>query len=175
MATLDWYYPLLALAGGILGAGLGALPSFILCGIFFIIGTVIFLITGDQSFNMAVTWGPVIGPHTAFAGGIAAAAYAARRGKLESGRNILQPLYSLKSISVFLVGGMFALLGILFTWTATLIPTMWGVSWVNPIALSITLNGMLTRLLLGKTGLLGYRIEKQSLWIPAPEDNTLPW
>ena len=175
MAELDWHYPILALVGGILGAGLGALPSFILCGIFFIIGTIIFLITGDQSFNMVVTWGPVIGPHTAFAGGIAAAAYAARRGRLESGRNILKPLYSLKSISVFLVGALFGLLGLLFTWAATLIPTGQGISWVNPIALSITLNGMLTRLILGKTGLLGYRAEKQSLWIPSREENVFPW
>ncbi len=175
MFPVNWIYLVLAFGGGIIGAAVGALPAFILCGFCFMVGTVIFLITGDQSFNMLITWGPLIGPHTAFAGGIAAAAYAARKGKLNSGRNIVKPLYSLKLIPVFLVGGIFGLSGIVFTWVLFLIPTRGDTAWVNPLALSIILNGILTRLIIGKTGLLGYRSEKQSLWIPSQEENTLPW
>lgn len=175
MENLNWFYPVLALMGGMLGAALGALPAFFLCGLSFMVGTMIFLITGDQTFNLTVTWGPLLGPHTAFAGGIAAAAYAARQGRLNSGRNVVKPLYALKSFPVILIGGMFGLFGIVFAWILTRIPFINHTPWVNPIALSITLNGFLTRLVMGKTGILGYRTKQQSLWIPCPEENTLPW
>ena len=41
---------------------MGALPAFILCGFCLVVGTVIFLTTGDPWFNTVVTWGPFLGP-----------------------------------------------------------------------------------------------------------------
>ncbi len=175
MPVPDWLYFILAIVGGILGAAIGAVPAFILCGISCIAGTIFFIITGDPSINMIVTWGPLIGPHTAFAGGVAAAAYAARKGKLDSGCNIIKPLSSLKSLSILSAGGLFGFIGFLLSWLFDRVPAMQDVSWVNPIALSITVNGLLTRLVIGKTNLLGKINPNQSIWIPCLDENTLPW
>ncbi|MFC1569195.1 hypothetical protein ACFL4L_03065 [bacterium] len=175
MPVLNGWHLILGIAGGILGAAAGAFPAFMLCGLSCIIGTVILFITGDPSFNLTVTWGPLIGPHTAFAGGIAAAAYAAHKGQLDSGRNIVKPLFPLKSLSVYCIGAIFGFVGIVLVWIFSLVPAIKGISWINPIALSITVNGMFTRLIIGKTGLLGCRKSNQSIWIPCPEENSLPW
>jgi hypothetical protein len=58
-----------------------------------------------------VAFGPVFGPHIAFAGGVAAAAYAARRGELDDGADIITPLAGLATLDVLLVGGVFGAAG----------------------------------------------------------------
>ena len=71
-----------ALAGGAFGAALGALPAFIFTGFLVVAG----VFSGGPSFTgVGVGFGPVFGPHISFAGGAAAAAYAASQGKMESG------------------------------------------------------------------------------------------
>ncbi len=72
---------LLAFAGGIAGALFGALPNFIFCGFVAIVGAALAIATKDPSFSNAVAWGPWFGPHIGFAGGVAAASYAAKKGK----------------------------------------------------------------------------------------------
>ena len=165
----------LSFVGGILGAAIGAFPAFMLCGFSLIIGTIIQWITGDATFILNVTWGPVLGPHTAFAGGIAAAAFAARKGLLDSGRNILKPLWRRHSILVLTIGGLFGLLGFLLSLGLSLVPSVKGITWVNPIALSIVINGMLVRLLVGQSKLTGFLHPGQSLWVPCPEEDQMPW
>lgn len=142
-----------AFGGGILGAYMGALPAFILTGVFALVGTAVSIAGGDGSFiinNMA--FGSFVGPHIAFAGGVAAAAYAGRKGKLSSGADIGSPLNGLGAPDVLVVGGIFGVFGYI---VATLI----GMTPLGPLTdlpgITVTISGIVARLLFGKTGLTG--------------------
>lgn len=78
-----------AFGGGVFGASVGALPAFILCGFAAIVGPAVALATGNAAFTVDIAFGPMLGPHTAFAGGVAAAAYAARSASLPAAAKIL--------------------------------------------------------------------------------------
>ena len=142
-----------AFGGGIIGAYMGALPAFILTGVFALVGTAVSIAGGDGSFiinNMA--FGSFVGPHIAFAGGVAAAAYAGRKGKLSSGADIGSPLNGLGAPDVLVVGGIFGVFGYI---VATLI----GMTPLGPLTdlpgITVTIYGIVARLLFGKTGLTG--------------------
>ena len=79
-----------AFGGGIIGAYMGALPAFIMTGIYALVGGVLTAagVGGDVAVNY-LAFGSFVGPHIAFAGGVAAAGYAGRKGKLASGTDIL--------------------------------------------------------------------------------------
>lgn len=69
-----------ALGGGAFGASIGALPAFAWCGFMTIAGAVATAI-GLEGASMSLyvaAFGPLFGPHVAFAGGAAAHAYAAK-------------------------------------------------------------------------------------------------
>ncbi len=81
-----------ALAGGAFGAALGALPSFVFTGFVVFLGEGLAVLEGEFDAVDAVTagdiatgitdtigFGAVTGPHIAFAGGVAATAYAGRK------------------------------------------------------------------------------------------------
>jgi hypothetical protein len=86
-----------AAAGGFFGAALGALLAFVFCGLRVVLGVVAVIVTGDSTFLNAVGFGGMFGPQVSFAAaGVAAAAYAARRGWLDGGRDIVTPLIALK-------------------------------------------------------------------------------
>ena len=156
MPDFDWIYFAAAFGGGILGAAIGALPSFLLCGAALVFGSVCSIVTGgDTSFNDVVTWGPVLGPHVAFAGGVAAAAFAARKGELSCGRDILSPLIRLRSPIVLLVGGAFGLIGLFLAWGFSRVPLEAAVPWTNVIALSIAVNTLAVRGIFGRTPIFG--------------------
>ena len=142
-----------AFGGGIIGAYMGALPAFILTGVFALVGTAVSIAGGGGSFiinNMA--FGSFVGPHIAFAGGVAAAAYAGRKGKLSSGADIGSPLNGLGAPDVLVVGGIFGVFGYI---VATLI----GMTPLGPLTdlpgITVTISGIVARLLFGKTGLTG--------------------
>jgi hypothetical protein len=175
MAEFQTIHLLIALGGGILGAAFGALNAFILCGLASIIGTVISMVTGNPQFNLIVTWGPFLGPHVAFAGGIAASAYAARKGDLCSGRNVLIALFGFNSPSILLVGGLFGMLGYLLNWGLNLIPPIKAIPWTNTISLAIVINGILCRLMFGRSGLLGKIPDGLSRWRRSREEAWQPW
>ena len=174
MPHLDGLYLAVAFCGGMFGAAVGGLPSFILCGCALITGSIIALVTGDSSFNNLVTWGPFLGPHVTFAGGVAAAALASRKGRLESGRNILFPLIRFRSPLVLVTGGIFGVVGCILAWGMTLIPSMKGIPWTNPIALSIAINTLIVRLVLGRTGILGAVSNRAGRWVPDEEKTSFP-
>lgn len=87
-----------------------------------------------------------------FAGGVAAAAYAGRKGKLSSGADIGSPLNGLGAPDVLVVGGIFGVFGYI---VATLI----GMTPLGPLTdlpgITVTISGIVARLLFGKTGLTG--------------------
>ena len=99
-----------AFAGGAFGAAIGALPAFIFTGFMVIAGEALFLADGNADITGLVGFGPVFGPHISFAAGAAAAAYAAKQGYIDDGKNILWAAGT-HHIDVLLVGGIFGLFG----------------------------------------------------------------
>ncbi len=94
-----------AFGGGIFGAAVGALAAFEFVGLLVIAMTVVQIITGASSDFITFPFG-LFGPHTGgFAAGVAATAYAAKKGKLGSGRDITAGLSGLAAYDVLLVGG----------------------------------------------------------------------
>ncbi|WP_254537967.1 hypothetical protein [Halomarina litorea] len=118
-----------AFAGGAFGAALGALPAFIFTGFAVIAGEAANVATravgeaggvdpeavGTTGITSAVAFGPVFSPAISFAGGVAAAAYASRRGYMDTGfdyheaKNIAFALGT--KPDVLAVGGVFGVLG----------------------------------------------------------------
>lgn len=168
-------YLLAAIGGGIFGAAVGALPAFVFCGFAAMIGSGINLATGDATFSNLVAWGPILGPQISFAGGAAAAAYAAKKGKLSTGRDIASALMGLDSPDVLLVGGLFGAIGYLLWWLFSLLPDFSGFGFTNPIALSIVVNAIIARLVFGSTGIFGKVRAGDNRWLASDVGNWLPW
>lgn len=150
---------LAAFAGGLFGAAIGALPSFVFTGLAVLLGVAVGL--GGSEFNVIenIAFGPVFGPHIAFAGGVAAAAFAARRGDTEDGKDILTPLSGLGDPLPLLVGGLFGAGGYLLQVLLTaLIPpqqTDFYPTYTDIIAVVVVISGIVARLAFGKTGVFG--------------------
>lgn len=166
---------LVAFAGGIFGAAIGALPVWILCGLAVLIGGTITMATGNDSFTNLVAWGLFIGPHTAFVGGTAAAAYAAKKGELDNGRDILTALIGLNNPKVLFVGGIFGALGYVMFWLLMHVPNYSEIAWTNVIALTVILNMVVTRFAFGNTGLFGKPATGQNRWIPSETGSWVPY
>ena len=70
---------LVAFAGGIFGAAVGALLAFVILGFLILVAVAAQSMGADL---MSIPLGPAFGPHVGgFATGVAAAAYAAKKGK----------------------------------------------------------------------------------------------
>lgn len=162
-------------AGGILGAALGGVNIFIMCGLAIVVGTGINMATGNQTFLNLVAWGPLLGPYASFAGGVAAAAYAAKRGKLDNGRNIGVALMGLDSPDVLFVGGLFGALGCILKILLDMVPNIGNLPWTNTIALSVWINSSFVRLIFGKTGIFGHVKKESKRWQPLESEAWLPW
>lgn len=151
-----------AFGGGLFGAVLGALPAFILCGFMVIAGEAANIASraaGVEAadiglWGLGVTgqlgFGPLFGPHVAFAGGVAATAYAARQGYMDSGwayhdaKNILTAFSSHRT-DVLVVGGLFGSLGYLFTYASEqLLAAPW-----DPVAMGVVFSAVVHRLAFG--------------------------
>ncbi|MEN6409341.1 MAG: permease [Anaerolineaceae bacterium] len=173
--TFSFLYLVAAFGGGILGAALGGLPVFILCGVAAIVGAGITAATGDATFSNLVAWGPLLGPQVSFAGGAAAAVYAMKKGKLGSGRDIGSALMGLNSPDVLLVGGLFGVLGYVLQWLISLLPMIGSLPFTNAIALSIVINAIIARLVFGKTGVFGKVRAGDNRWLASDVAAWLPW
>ncbi|MFC5366009.1 hypothetical protein [Salinirubrum litoreum] len=120
-----------AFAGGMFGASIGALPSFIFTGFVVLLGETAASLVGEiteagglgaelaTGITGTIGFGPVTGPHIVFAAGVAASAYAGKNyPELEPegwdyhfGKNILRAFGTRPDI--LLVGGVFGVLGLL--------------------------------------------------------------
>ncbi len=154
-----------AFAGGAFGAMIGALHSFIFAGFVIIIGEAVNVTgrtiagldaaAGDPAALGAVGltsnlgFGAVFGPHIAFAGGVAATAYAAKKGHMDTGwgyhegKNIFW-CASPHHLDVLAVGGLFGTAGYLFTFAVGQVGAP-----IDPIALSIVVSAAAHRVILG--------------------------
>ena len=163
LLEVNWLYLLVAaFAGGAFGASVGALPAFAFTGLMVIAGEAANLVGnalaaevgGVAAANIgvgitgSVAFGPVFGPHISFAGGAAAAAYAAKKGYMNTGF----PFHMAKDITfaqgtkidVLVVGGLFGVLGAVIRQASA----AFGLPW-DPIAVGVVLSALLHRLAFG--------------------------
>lgn len=151
---------LAAFAGGAFGAAIGALPAFIFTGFLVMLGEGVRILSGDYSGLMgldpatldsaAITsqigFGPVFGPHISFAGGVAASAYAAKKGYMNTGfafhesKNIAYALGPKPQLLI--VGGLFGILGYWITALSNIFSLPW-----DPIAIAVVLSAVAHRLI----------------------------
>lgn len=138
--------------GGIIGAYLGALPAFIMTGVFALVGGIVTATTGLDSIAVGtLAFGSLLGPHIAFAGGVAAAGYARSRGKIEDGTDILSSLHAINHPDVLIVGGIFGVIGFVIAYLINLTP-------IGPMTdlpgITVICSAIIVRLLFGKTGMI---------------------
>ena len=158
-----------AFGGGIFGAAIGALPAFILTGVVAIISSIAIMAgVADVTMGM-VAFGSFVGPHVAFAGGVAAAAYARKKGLLENGADIATSLAGLNNAGVLLVGGIFGILG-------CGIKTLFGLFMAGNVStklvtdlpgITVFFSGIIARLAFGERG-LGSAIENKTAGLKNP-------
>lgn len=159
-----------AFGGGMFGAAIGGQTAFIFTGLFYLIGLGGFMGGGDASWFMSdVVFGPVFGPHIAFAGGATAAAYAAKRKVMvdgSNGRDIATALATLHRSDVLLVGGITGMVGYTINqflgWVLPAIGsdpvTNYGrdaFGSTDTVAFTIVIIAIAARYMFGSTGLLG--------------------
>lgn len=150
MENLQLLSIIAAFGGGVMGAYMGALPVFILTGLVALIGGAISMAGAADLTIGYVAFGAYLGPHVAFAGGVAAAGYAYKTNKLESGADILSSLYGKGDPMTLFIGGIFGLFGmIIFQILAAIkLPT-------DLPGATVVILAIITRLLFGKTGMCG--------------------
>lgn len=150
---------LAAFGGGVFGALIGALPAFIFTGVLGLVGIAVLLTTGNGVIVSEVAFGSLFGPHIAFAGGVAAAAYAAKVEKLKTGMDVLTPLAALNDPVVILIGGVFGVLGhIINNFYASI-----GLQ-TDTIAMTVVTSGIIARILFGSSGLINKKMKEKSMF-----------
>ena len=161
---IDWITLLAAFGGGLFGAAIGTLPAFIFTGLLVLVGAGVAAAGGGTDVLAHVAFGPVFGPHIAFAGGAAATAYAYRRGVIPSGREITLPLMGLDRPDVLVVGGCFGMVGYALN-------SLWQFVGLGPrtdtIAMTVVISAMIARLAFGRSGLASkqFRPDEKSNWV----------
>lgn len=106
-----------AFGGGAFAASIGALPAFIMTGVFAVVGAAVSMAGAADAGNILVNYfafGSFFGPHIAFAGGVAAAAYAKKKGISDNGADIATACAGHNAPDVLIVGGIFGVIGFLF-------------------------------------------------------------
>ncbi len=162
---------LAAFGGGVLGAAVGALPAFIFTG-FAVLAGVAAAAGGSPVMLSEIAFGPVLGPHVSFAGGVGAAAYAAKRGLIDNGRDIGLSLMRLHRPDVLAAGGLFGVFGALLN--AGFGTLGWG-SWTDTIALTVVVSAIVGRLLFGSTGVFGQVADGGEQFRPTDEASWVRW
>lgn len=138
---------LAAIAGGWFGAAIGANYAFALTGVSVLVGWAFLVATGSFVGFDYVAFGPFMGPHVAFAGGVAAAAYAAKKGYMPDGRDVSSPLAGLGRPDVMWVGAAFGVGGYLLQILVSQIP-FFGVR-TDSVALTVVVSAVAARMVFG--------------------------
>lgn len=144
---------------GIFAAALGPLMTFVLCGIWGVVGIV--GVAANSSFNFLglFPFGLFFGPHIAFGGGVAALAYASKKGYIQTARDITLPLMGMKKPDVLIVGGIFGVIGHVLNYGfALLLPGK-----IDTIAAAIVISAILAKLLFETSNIFGTVTEEDKL------------
>jgi hypothetical protein len=160
---------LMAAGGGFFAAAIGGLHAFIFTGFMVVAGIAIAAAGGGTDFLTTVAFGPVFGPHIAFAAGVAAVAYAARKSKEVGGKDIGVPLISIERPDVLLVGAAFGVFGYLVQLGVAQIP--WFGSNTDSIAFTVIISAIVTRLAFGRSSIFGNLPEGAGWGRFAPRDD----
>ncbi len=171
--------------GGVFGATIGGLLSFVFCGVAALISSALMLAGNADSAALVdtwLTWGPFVGPQASFVGGCWAAAYAKHKAGFHNGRDICQPLVTLQRTDVLLVGGIGGVVGILCTWGAWFIPNLpimglegKTIPTMNTVAFGVMAASVIGRVVVGKTGIFG-KVPKNVNRFDGDENNCwIPW
>lgn len=153
--SIDIFALVAAFGGGVFGASVGALPAFILTGVVAIIGGIASVAAPGADYVTYMAFGSFLGPHVAFAGGVAAAAYAKKIGASENGADIATSCNGYGNPSILAVGGVFGIIGYII---AAIVAFVFGglipnVFTDNP-GMTVFISGCIARLAFGKRGLL---------------------
>ncbi|MET0865886.1 MAG: hypothetical protein ABWZ98_16265 [Nakamurella sp.] len=151
--NIDLFSLILAAGGGFFAAAIGALHAFIFTGFMVVASMSILMAGGSGSFLSYVAFGPVFGPHVAFAGGVAAAAYAARKSSEVGGKDIGVPLISLERPDVLMVGALFGMGGYVVQNLVAKIP--WFGANTDSVALTVIISALIVRVFIGRTSIFG--------------------
>lgn len=162
---MEWEFSLLmliaAFGGGLFGAAIGGLPAFIFTGFMVLVGVANGLAGGSYDFLGNVAFGPVFGPHIAFAGGVAAVAYATRKGEMEDGKDIATPITATGDPIALLVGGVFGMFGYLVVSLLNALLVVDGIILLtDTVALTVAISGFAVRIVFGRTGVLGHLVSE---------------
>jgi hypothetical protein len=159
---------LAGVAGGMLGAALGAVPTLSLAGVLIVVGEAFGTFGGgtvegtgvENTFDATpatvdavgltgvLGLGPVLGPHVAFAGGVGAAAFLGRKETFDTtfryhqAKNIAKPLGSAPRAMV--VGGVFGVFGVVVARVTAGVNVP-----VDPIFFTVVVSGFVHRLVFG--------------------------
>lgn len=111
---------IVSFCAGLFGTLIGALNAFIIFGLVLIFGIVLNIVsvmTGAVGYDWInqIAFGPYFAPFITFLGGAVAAMYASKKGYIESGKQIEIPLITVGKVDVYCVGGLFGVIGYLFS------------------------------------------------------------
>jgi len=155
-----------ALAGGAFGAAIGALPAFIFTGFVVFLGEGLAILQREIGGTLGavepgelaagvtgvIGFGAITGPHIAFAGGVAASAYAGKKyPEMEPpdwdyhfGKNILYAFGTKPDILA--VGAIFGFVGMLINRVGAAVLAVGGTGLTDTIAMSVVATAFLARL-----------------------------
>ncbi|WP_028708082.1 hypothetical protein [Propionicicella superfundia] len=150
------FWLIAALGGGFFGAAIGGNFSFVITGFTALMAlgaAAIPTTTGDPGAVSAtvfgyLAFGPFTGPHVAFGGAVAGAAYAAHKGYTESGKDIVLPLARLGKPDVLLVGALFGGIGYIIQQIYANIP--WFGTHTDSVAVTVVTSALIVRAVFGK-------------------------
>lgn len=142
---------LTAFASGVLGACLGAMPSVIMCGVAVCIGMVGAVSGSDFNWLVDMAFGMFLGPQVSFAPACVAAAYAKKKGYLNSSKEIFTSLIALGKPDVLVVSGVFAVIG----WYMNVVISKILPGRIDNVACTIVLLSMLGRVIFAGNGMKG--------------------
>ena len=145
-----------AFGGGMFGAAVGPLPAFIITGVFSIICGIVSMAGGVSISTVnVITFGSFLGPHIAFAGGVAASAFAQKKGLGHNGTDNATPLNKYGDASVLIVGGVFGVIGFLFA--NLFVAKVFGpiLPATDTPGMVVVISAIIVRLVFGTTGLVG--------------------
>ena len=141
-----------AFLGGAFGAAVGAYRALAVSGVLVVVDAARETVLGGPSpalgTGQLLGLGPTFGPHVVLGGGAAAAAYAARKGYVETGfrfheaKHVTRPLW--QHFDALAVGGVFGVVGFALARVSLALSLPW-----DPLAASIVVSAFLHRLLLG--------------------------
>ncbi|HHT64190.1 MAG TPA: hypothetical protein GXZ75_10990 [Clostridia bacterium] len=141
---------IVAFCGGVFGAAIGILPSFICVGLVGLPGIAAGIAGSTFNWHGLLTFGPFFGPQISFVAAVAAASYARKKGYLGSGKDAVVCLMGLNKPDVLLVGGIFGALGYI---VHSGICVVAGQGQTDTVALTVVILGLVAKVVFGKHGL----------------------